>query len=149
MRVIYPLILSSIPRNGVFSILLEQNPSWLWRSPLSLLCIYSFYFPVPLPYRGSSLALESICFAIDIIWFAAPGVKLGVLYWSLDREAYEYFCFWTDFIVADIYLTCEKFSLIFCEAQWRHSVKTRLYNTPPPYFILWNAVTSLGENKVI
>ena len=35
----------------------------------------------------------------------------------------------------------------FCETQWRHSVKTRLYNTPPPYFILWNAVTSLGENK--
>ena len=23
------------------------------------------------------------------------------------------------------------------------------YNTPPPYFILWNEVTSLGENKVI
>ena len=37
----------------------------------------------------------------------------------------------------------------FCETQWRHSVKTRLYKTPPPYFILWNAVTSLGENKVI
>ena len=37
----------------------------------------------------------------------------------------------------------------FCETQWRHSVKTRLYNTPPLYFILWNAVTSLGENKVI
>ena len=40
--------------------------------------------------------------------------------------------------------TCE-----FCETQWRHSVKTRLYNTPSPYFILWNAVTALGENKVI
>ena len=37
----------------------------------------------------------------------------------------------------------------FCETQWRHSVKTRLYKTPTPYFILWNAVTSLGENKVI
>ena len=60
----------------------------------------------------------------------------------------------------------------FCEMQWRHSVKTRLDNTPspilhsvkrsdvtrwkqdyitppPPYFILWNAVTSLGENKII
>ena len=32
---------------------------------------------------------------------------------------------------------------------WRHSVKTRLYKTPSPYFILWNAVTSLGENKII
>ena len=38
---------------------------------------------------------------------------------------------------------------LFRETQWRQSVKTRLYNTPPPYFILWNAVTSLGENKVI
>ena len=39
----------------------------------------------------------------------------------------------------------------FCETQWRHPVKTRLYNTQSPeaYFILWNAVTSLGENKVI
>ena len=35
----------------------------------------------------------------------------------------------------------------FCETQWRHSVKTRLYNTPSSYFILWNAVTSLVENK--
>ena len=58
------------------------------------------------------------------------------------------------------------------ETQWRHSVKKRLYNTPspilnsvkrsdvtrwkedyitppPPYLILWNAVTSLGENKAI
>ena len=24
----------------------------------------------------------------------------------------------------------------FCETQWRHSVKTRLYKTPPPYFIV-------------
>ena len=24
-----------------------------------------------------------------------------------------------------------------------------IYYPPPPYFILWNAVTSLGENKVI
>ena len=38
---------------------------------------------------------------------------------------------------------------VFCETQCRNSMKTRLYNTPPPYFILWNAVTSLGENKVI
>ena len=39
--------------------------------------------------------------------------------------------------------------VIFYETQWRHSVKTRLYNTPPPYFILWNDVTSLGEKEVI
>ena len=62
--------------------------------------------------------------------------------------------------------------LKFCETQGRHSVKIRLYNTPYPilpsvkrsdvtrwkqgyitppipYFILWNAGTSLCENKVI
>ena len=39
---------------------------------------------------------------------------------------------------------------VFCETQWRLSVKTRLYNTPPPpYFILWFSATSLGENKVM
>ena len=37
-----------------------------------------------------------------------------------------------------------------CETQWRHSVKTRLYETPSPILnILWNSVTSLSENKVI
>ena len=38
----------------------------------------------------------------------------------------------------------------FCTL-WRHSMKTWLaYITPPsPYFILWNAVTSLGRNKEI
>ena len=46
------------------------------------------------------------------------------------------------------WVDCPLLSLI-CETQWRHSVKRRLYNTPPPYFILWNAVTSLGENKGI
>ena len=35
----------------------------------------------------------------------------------------------------------------FCETQWRHSVKTRLYNTLPTHFFLWNAVTSLGEKQ--
>ena len=30
-------------------------------------------------------------------------------------------------------------------AQWKQGYIT----PPPPYFILWNAVTSLGENKVI
>ena len=25
---------------------------------------------------------------------------------------------------------------VFCETQWSYSVKTRLYNTPPPDFIL-------------
>ena len=61
---------------------------------------------------------------------------------------------------------------LFCETQWRHSVKARLYNIPSPMlhsvkrsdvtrwkhgyitpplscFILWNAVTSLGESTVI
>ena len=35
------------------------------------------------------------------------------------------------------------YGMQFCDKQWRHSVKIRLYNTPPPYFILWNAVTSV------
>ena len=43
----------------------------------------------------------------------------------------------------------KKTDTVFCETQWRHLMKTRSYNTPPPYFILWNAVTSLGESKVI
>ena len=29
--------------------------------------------------------------------------------------------------------------------RWKQGYKT----PPPPYFILWNSVTSLGENKVI
>ena len=37
--------------------------------------------------------------------------------------------------------------LQFCETQWRHSMKQGYITPPPPYFILWNAVTSLGENK--
>ena len=27
-------------------------------------------------------------------------------------------------------------SVVFCETQWRHWVKTRLYKDPPPYFIV-------------
>ena len=34
----------------------------------------------------------------------------------------------------------------FCETQWRHSVKTRLYKTPPPYFIV---VASSVKTKVV
>ena len=34
--------------------------------------------------------------------------------------------------------------VIFCETQWRHSVKTRLYNTPSP---ILHCISQLGENK--
>ena len=36
--------------------------------------------------------------------------------------------------------------LIFCETQWCHSVKTRLYNKFPPYFIV--LVSSVKTNDV-
>ena len=54
---------------------------------------------------------------------------------------------WRHSVKTELYNTPPHTS--FCETRWRQSVKTRLYNTPPPYFILWNAVTSVGENKVI
>ena len=37
---------------------------------------------------------------------------------------------------------------LFCETQWRHSVKQDYITPPPPYFILWNAVTSLSETRL-
>ena len=41
-------------------------------------------------------------------------------------------------------------SKLFCKTQWLHSMRKQDYITPPPpYFILWNAVTSLGENTII
>ena len=38
---------------------------------------------------------------------------------------------------------------IFCGTQWRHSVKTRLYKTPPPYFIVLASSVKIKEVKVI
>ena len=37
----------------------------------------------------------------------------------------------------------------FCETQWRHSVKTRLYKTPPPYYIVLASSVKTKEVKVI
>ena len=37
----------------------------------------------------------------------------------------------------------------FCEAHWRHSVKTRLYNTPPPYSIVLASSVKTKEVVVI
>ena len=37
----------------------------------------------------------------------------------------------------------------FCETQWRNSVKTRLYKTPPPYFIVLASLVKTNEVKVI
>ena len=37
----------------------------------------------------------------------------------------------------------------FCETQWRHSVKTRLYKTPPIYFIVLASSVKTKEVKVI
>ena len=37
----------------------------------------------------------------------------------------------------------------FCETQWRHSVKTRLYKNPPPYFIVLASSVKTKEVEVI
>ena len=37
----------------------------------------------------------------------------------------------------------------FCETQWRHSVKTRLYKNPPPYFIVLANSVKTKEFEVI
>ena len=76
-------------------------------------------------------------------------IQYTTIYWAqIDCECHsthQYAMNYKQFI----YLTFTIYIIQFCETQWCLSVKTRLYNTPPPYFILWNAVTSLGENKVI
>ena len=46
--------------------------------------------------------------------------------------------------------TFEKFSeMLFCETQWRHSVKTRLYKTPPLYSIVFARSVKTKEVMVI
>ena len=37
----------------------------------------------------------------------------------------------------------------FCKTQWRHSVKTRLYKNPPPYFIVLASKVKTKEVEVI
>ena len=37
----------------------------------------------------------------------------------------------------------------FCETQWRHSVKTRLYKNPPEYFIVLASSVKTKEVEVI
>ena len=37
----------------------------------------------------------------------------------------------------------------FCETQWRHSVKTRLYKNPPTYFIVSASSVKTKEVEVI
>ena len=37
----------------------------------------------------------------------------------------------------------------FCETQWRHSVKIRLYKNPPPYFIVLASSVKTKEVGVI
>ena len=41
------------------------------------------------------------------------------------------------------------FSTAFCETQWRHSVKTRFYMNPPPYFIVLASSVKTKEVEVI
>ena len=38
---------------------------------------------------------------------------------------------------------------VFCETQWRHSVKTRLYKNPPPYFFVLATSVKTKEVEVI
>ena len=38
---------------------------------------------------------------------------------------------------------------VFCETQWRQSVKTRLYKTTPAYFIVLASLVKRKEVKVI
>ena len=38
---------------------------------------------------------------------------------------------------------------LFCETQWRHSVQTRLYKNPPPYFIVLASSVKTQEVEVI
>ena len=59
-----------------------------------------------------------------------------------------------DVIIYDVIM------VLFCETQWRHSVKTRLYNTPSPILYsvkrsdvttspshIIHCISQLGENK--
>ena len=36
----------------------------------------------------------------------------------------------------------------FCETQWRHSVKTKLYKTPPPYVIVLASSVLAGSDSI-
>ena len=38
---------------------------------------------------------------------------------------------------------------LFCETQWRHSVKTRFYKNPPPYFIVLASSVKTNEVEAI
>ena len=39
--------------------------------------------------------------------------------------------------------------MLFCETQWRHSAKRRLYNNPPPHFIVLDGSVKTEEVEVI
>ena len=59
----------------------------------------------------------------------------------LSSLAYKAYVHWGGLIPAHFYYSVKRSGI----TRWKQGYIT----PPPPYFILWNAVTSLGENKVI
>ena len=77
----------------------------------------------------------------------------GIMYWTIYFHA-DPGQFWPN-NYHDYRLTCNyvfSYSLVivhtFCETQWRHSVKTRLYKNPPPYFIVLASSMKTKEVEV-
>ena len=72
--------------------------------------------------------------------------------WQLVRATrHVEFCEtqWRHSVKTRLYNTPSPHTFSFCETQWRHSVRTRLYKNPPPYFIVWASSVKTKEAEVI
>ena len=102
---------------------------------------------IPLPFSASNSLIPYFVTPRNIPW-------IHVSLWSLVCWATEQLLHYSRFFIClfiGLFILCAPFIRVcsICETQWRHSVKKRLYKTPPPYFIVLASSVKTNEVKVI